>query len=177
MAKYTYKRFLVQKENSYLNDGATINDAALHDSDEWNIRITDVPFRVKGDAKDLPENDWKDEHGAEAFLPDELPVKSYDTTASFVFKGAKGTAGAKIKSFLDYLANGGYFKMFIEEFNIGRQHVRYDSYDPNAEYIDDDDDNTDGEDIITFKVKLRVDDPETAITHIKTTAEDKLGAE
>lgn len=164
MAKYTYKRFLVQKENEYLNDGTTANDTAIHDSDEWGIRIMDMPFKVKGDAKDVPTNDWHDEHGTEAFLPDELPMKAYDTTVSFVFKGAKGTAGTKIKSFLDYLANGGYFKMYVEEFKIGRQHVRYDSYDPNAEYIDDDDDNTEGEDIITFKVKLQVDDPETQVT-------------
>ena len=167
MAKYTYKRFLVQKENEYLNDGTTANDTTVHDSDEWGIRISDIPFKVKGDAKELPSNDWHDEHGSEEFIPDELPMKAYDTTVSFVFKGAKGTAGAKIKSFLDYLANGGRFKMYVEEYKMGRQHVRYDSYDPNAEYIDDDDDNKDGEDIILFKVKLQVNDPETQITLVK----------
>ena len=168
MAKYSYKRFLVQKENPYLNDGVTANDTAVHDSDEWGIRIMDVPFKVKGEAKDVPENDWKDGHGTEAFLPDELPVSSYDTTASLVFKGAKGTAGTKIKGFLDYLANGGYFKMYVEEFRMGRQHVRYSGYDPAAEYIEDDDDSADGEDIVTFKLKLRVDDPETQITLTKS---------
>lgn len=167
MAKYSYKRFLVQKENEYLNDGTTVNDTTIHDSDEWGIRIVDMPFKVKGKAKELPENDWKDEHGKEGFIPDVLPIEAYDTTVSFVFKGAKGTAGAKIKSFLDYLANGGYFKFYCEEFKQGRQHIRYDDYDPNAEYIDDDDDNADGEDIITFKVKLQVNDPETEITLTK----------
>jgi len=167
MAKYTYKRFLVQKENEYLNDGTTANDTTVHDSDEWGIRIMDFPLKIKGDAKEIPTNDWHDEHGLEAFLPDTLPISAYEAMAQFVFKGKKGTAGTKIKSILDFLANGGYFKIYIEEYKQGRQHVRYDSYESVAEYIDDDDDNTDGEDIITFKVKLQVDDPETQITLTK----------
>jgi hypothetical protein len=51
----------------------------------------------------VPSNDWFDENGKEVFLPDKLPIKAYETTIEFVFKGTKGTAGTKIKSFLDYL--------------------------------------------------------------------------
>lgn len=167
MAKYTYKRFLVQKDNAYLNDGVTVNDTTVHDSDEWNIRIMDAPFKVKGELKDVPSNDWHDENGLETFLPDTPAIKAYDMTVTFVFKGAKGTAAKKIKSFLDYLSNGGSFKLYVERHKIGRQHVRYDSYDPSAEYIDDDDENVNGEDIIKFKVKLKVDDPETEIVLTK----------
>lgn len=163
MARYSYKRFLIQKENAVLNDGATVNDTSVHDSDEWGIRIVNMPFNVKGDAKDIPVNNWKDEHGSEAFVPDSLPIKAYNVTVSFVFKGAKGTAGAKIKNFLDYLANNGYFKFYCEYYKTGRRHVRYVSYDPNAEYIDSNDASSEGEDIITFKVKLAVDDPETEV--------------
>ena len=88
------------------------------------------------------------------------------TTIEFVFKGTKGTAGTKIKSFLDYLANGGYFKMYCEWCKHGLQNVRYVSYDPNAEYIDNEDSDPESS-IITFKVKLAVDDPETSIILLK----------
>jgi hypothetical protein len=162
-----YKRFLIQKQNQYLNDGTTANDTTVHDSDEWGIRITKYPFKVKGDAKDVPSNDWFDEHGKETFLPDTLPIKAYETTVELVFKGTKKTAGTKIKSFIDYLANGGYFKMYCEWCVQGLQNIRYISYDPNAEYLNMDDSDTTGIDVITFKVKLGVDDPETYITLAK----------
>ena len=161
-----YKRFLIQKENQYLNDGVTVNDTTVHDSTEWNIWITKYPFKVKGEAKDLPTNDWFDENGKEVFLPDKLPIKAYETTIEFVFKGTKGTAGTKIKSFLDYLANGGYFKMYCEWCKHGLQNVRYVSYDPNAEYIDNEDSDPESS-IITFKVRLAIDDPETSIILLK----------
>ena len=162
-----YKRFLIQKENKYLNDGVTINDTSVHDSDEWGIRITKYPFKVKGDAKDVPINEWLDENGKEAFLPDNLTIKVYDTTVEFVFKGSKGTAGKKIKSFIDYMANGGYFKMYCEWCKQGLRHIRYITYDPDAEYINSDDADVSGVDIITFKIKLGVDDPETNVTLTK----------
>jgi hypothetical protein len=162
-----YKRFLIQKENKYLNDGTTLNDVTVHDSDEWNIRITKYPFKIKGDAKDVPSNDWLDQSGKESFVPDIIPIKAYETTVEFVFKGTKGTAGTKIKAFLDYLAYGGYFQMYCEWCRRGLQHVRYGGYDTNAEYLNNDDDDVNGIDVITFKVKLEVDDPETNITLTK----------
>jgi hypothetical protein len=162
-----YKRFLIQKENQYLNDGVTVNDTTVHDSTEWNIWITKYPFKVKGDAKDVPSNDWYDENGKEVFLPDKLPIKAYETTIEFVFKGTKGTERTQIKSFLDYLSNNGYFKMYCEWCKQGLQHIRYITYDPNAEYIDNDDSDATAKNIITFKVKLGVDDPETSITLTK----------
>lgn len=163
MARYSYKRFLIQKENAFLNDGVTPNDTTVHDSDEWNIRIMNIPFRVKGSAKDLPSNDWHGEHGKETFIPDVIPMQDYKTDCKMVYKGKKGNAGVKIKAFLDYLSNGGYFKIYIERFKIGRQHVRYIDYDPNAVYINDDDENTEADDIIEFTVSLNVDDPETDV--------------
>ena len=158
-----YKRFLVQKENQYLNDGVTLNDTTVHDSDEWGIRISKYPFQVKGEAKDLPSNDWFDENGKEVFLPDKLRIKPYETSVDFTFKGKKGEEGTKIKAFLDYLSDGGYFKIYCEWCKQGLQNVRYVSYDPNAEYIDNEDSEPESS-IITFKVKLAVDDPETSIT-------------
>jgi hypothetical protein len=100
-------------------------------------------------------------------LPDKLPIKAYETTIEFVFKGTKGTERTQIKSFLDYLSNNGYFKMYCEWCKQGLQHIRYITYDPNAEYIDNDDSDATAKNIITFKVKLGVDDPETSITLTK----------
>lgn len=155
-----YMPFYVQKENEYLNDGTTANDTTVHDSDEWNIRITDYPF-ISQDTKDLPENDWHDEHGKEVYIPDELPIKAYEVQVSFVYKGSKATAGAQIMSFLDYLRKGGYFKFYCEWAKMGAYHVRYVSCDTTKAYLYKGD--NDG-DVVTFKVKLAVDAPDKSVT-------------
>lgn len=145
-----YKPFLIQK----LSD-----EAPVRDSKEWNIWIKSVTFKVFPDLKDVSTRDWMDQQGDDEFLPNIPVYKAYKIECEFVFKGLYETANTQIKSFLKYLAEGGFFKFYDTYTKIGRTNIRYDSYDNDALYRREGQD-----DIVLFKVTLKVNDPITDIT-------------
>ena len=150
-----YKPFLIKKDVAYGDYGI---DTAVHSSDEWNVYVTSLPFRPFPDMKDLPSNDWKDEDGDDEYLPDRPAMQSYEMEVSFAYIGTAADAPAKISSFLQYLAFGGYFSIYSQYTGIGRKKVRYVSYDDDALSMDDS-----GREVVTFKVTLKVNDPVTNI--------------
>lgn len=149
----SYKPFLIQK----LTDNAPVRD-----SKEWNIWIKSVPFKVFPDMKDIPSRDWYDEHGTDEFLPTTPFYKAYETECQFVYIGVYESANTQIKSFLKYLAEGGFFKFYDTYTKIGRTNIRYVSNDEDVFYRREGND-----DIVQFKVTLKVNDPITDITLTK----------
>lgn len=149
----TYKPFLIQK----LTDNAPVRD-----SKEWNIWIKSVPFKVFPDMKDIPSRDWVDESGIDEFLPNTPFYKAYEIDCQFVYIGAYESANTQIKSFLKYLAEGGFFKFYDTYTKIGRTNIRYVSNDEDIFYRREGND-----DIVQFKVTLKVNDPITDITLTK----------
>lgn len=148
-----YKPFLIQK----LTDNAPVRD-----SKEWNIWIKSVPFKVFPDMKDIPSRDWYDENGDDEFLPSTPFYKAYEIECEFVYVGAYESANTQIKSFLKYLAEGGFFKFYDTYTKIGRTNIRYVSNDEDIFYRREGND-----DIVQFKVTLKVNDPITDITLTK----------
>ena len=149
----TYKPFLIQK----LTDNAPVRD-----SKEWNIWIKSVPFKVFPDMKDIPSRDWVDESGIDEFLLNTPFYKAYEIDCQFVYIGAYESANTQIKSFLKYLAEGGFFKFYDTYTKIGRTNIRYVSNDEDIFYRREGND-----DIVQFKVTLKVNDPITDITLTK----------
>lgn len=149
----TYKPFYIQK----LTDNAPVRD-----SKEWNIWIKSVPFKVFPDMKDIPSRDWVDESGIDEFLPNTPFYKAYEIDCQFVYIGAYESANTQIKSFLKYLAEGGFFKFYDTYTKIGRTNIRYVSNDEDIFYRREGND-----DIVQFKVTLKVNDPITDITLTK----------
>ena len=149
----TYKPFLIQK----LTDNAPVRD-----SKEWNIWIKSVPFKVFPDMKDIPSRDWVDESGIDEFLPNTPFYKAYEIDCQFVYIGAYESANTQIKSFLKYLAEGGFFKFYDTYTKIGRTNIRYVSNDEDIFYRREGND-----DIVQFKVTLKVNNPITDITLTK----------
>lgn len=148
------KRLLFQKLNACPSQGT---DAEVHSSMEWNIAPCEVPIPLFGDAKELPSNDWGDADGDDEFVPDVIPMKSYEVTLKLAYKG--NDFRTDLVNFLSYLAKGGMMKMYDEHRKIGRTGVRYVSFDPEAEEIHDG-----AESYIVFKVKVKVNDPITQIS-------------
>lgn len=142
-----------------MNDGAPVVDTF----DNWGIVCKDFPFKLYGEAKDLPSHDWKDEDGDDEYIPKELKIASYEVDVEFVYKGAIDSANTKIKGFLDYLTGrggtGAELMVYDTYTKIGRQSVRFVSVEEDVFFR-----QTEYGDILVFVVTFKVNDPVTDIT-------------
>ena len=145
------------------------NDALVVDTlDNWGIVCKEFPFKLYGEAKELPSHDWKDEDGEDEYVPETLPMAAYELEVEFVYKGAKDTANVKVKGFLDYLTGrdgkkeGAELMVYDTYTRIGRQHVRFVGVDEDIFWRQEE-----GGDVLTFTVTFKVNDPVTDITLAK----------
>ena len=145
-----------------MKDGAPVVDTL----DNWGIVCKDFPFRLYGEAKELPSHDWKDEDGDDEYIPDELRISAYEIDVEFVYKGEVETANTNIKAFLDYLTGrggtGAELMVYDTYTKIGRQGVRFVSVDEDVFFR-----QTDYGDVVVFSVTFKVNDPVTDITLAK----------
>ena len=150
-----YKGIYFQKQK----EGATVKESVA----DFGIWCKDFTFKIYGDAKDLASTDWKDKHGDDEFVPDEIMLKAYDIEVSFCYKGNAGSANVKIDTFLKYLTgldgSGSVMKAYDSYTGIGRQNIRFKSVSTDGELVRDDRNG----DIIVFKVIFKVNDPVTNV--------------
>ena len=139
-----------------MNDGAPVVDTF----DNWGIVCKDFPFKLYGEAKELPSHDWKDEDGDDEYIPNELKIASYEVDVEFAYKGAIDSANTKIKGFLDYLTGrggtGAELMVYDTYTKIGRQSVRFVSVEEDVFFR-----QTEYGDILVFVVTFKVNDPVT----------------
>lgn len=140
------------------------DDALAVDTfDRWGIVCKEFPFKLYGEAKELPSHDWKDEDGDDEYVPDELKIASYEMDVEFVYKGEMNTANTNIKDFLDYLTGrggtGAELMVYDTYTKIGRQHVRFVKVDDDVFWRSEG-----NEDVVVFVVTFKVNDPVTDIT-------------
>lgn len=140
------------------------SDALVVDTlDNWGIVCKEFPFKLYGEAKELPSHDWKDEDGDDEYIPSKLPIASYEVEVEFAYKGVMDSANASIKGFLDYLTgrdgSGVELAVYDTYTKIGRQHVRFVSVSDDVFYRQEE-----GGDVVVFSVTFKVNDPVTDIT-------------
>ena len=142
-----------------MKDNAPVVDTL----DNWGIVCKDFPFKLYGEAKDLPSHDWKDEDGDDEYIPDELKIAAYEMDVEFVYKGAVESANTNIRAFLDYLTGrggtGAELMVYDTYTKIGRQGVRFVSVDEDVFFR-----QTEYGDVVVFSVAFKVNDPVTDIT-------------
>ena len=144
------------------------NDALVIDTlDNWGIVCKDFPFKLYGEAKELPSHDWKDKDGDDEYIPDILPIAAYEMEVEFAYKGDMFTANSNIKGFLDYLTgregDGAEFMCYDTFTRIGRQKMRF--VRASEDIFHRDQNNSEyGCDVIVFSVTFKVNDPVTDIT-------------
>lgn len=131
----------------------------------YGVYCSKFPFRLIGDAKELPNNDWKDENGDDEYIPSKLPIKAYTIEVDFSYKGSMNTAQTNIGNFIRFISGqdgtGSELMVYDDFVKIGRQKVRYDGCSDDATLFV----RTPSEgDVVTFKVKFKVDDPVTNVT-------------
>lgn len=139
------------------------DDALVVDTlDDWGIVCKDFPFKLYGEAKELPSNGWKDEDGDDEYIPKELKIAAYEVDVEFAYKGDMNTANTEIRGFLDYLTGrggtGAELMVYDTYTKIGRQGVRFVSVDDDVFYRQED-----SGDVVVFAVTFKVNDPVTDI--------------
>lgn len=140
------------------------DDALVVDTyDNWGIVCKSFPFKLYGEAKELPSFDWKDEDGDDEYIPDELKMSAYEIDVEFVYKGEINSANANVRGFLDYLTGrggtGAELMIYDTYTKIGRQGVRYVKVEDDVFWRQEE-----GGDVIVFVVTFKVNDPITDIT-------------
>ena len=104
--------------------------------------------------------------------PDGLYLESYDMEVEFGCKKMAGTQSGDVMAsvsdvrnsvgtFLEYLRQSGFMKMYSGWTRTGRQNVRMDSVNDDAHWEPDE---GDGQEFLVFKVKFKVNDPSTDVT-------------
>ena len=152
-----------QRTDSYNSASGKVVDANPHYLNEWGLKLLERTQKLCGDAKDLYKNTWYDEDGDDEYVPDELPVGSYDLELTI---GAKSGAD-KIRDFIDYLRLGGSFNVYFSDSDDYCAGVRYESVETTAFKFRQSvringKDTT--EDLLVFKVKLKVNEPTTKVS-------------
>jgi hypothetical protein len=142
-----------------MKDNALVVDTL----DNWDIVCKEFPFKLYGEAKELPSHDWKDEDGDDEYIPSELPIAAYEMEVEFAYKGVMDSANANIKGFLDYLTgrdgSGVELMVYDTYTKIGRQSVRFVSVGDDVFHRQEE-----GGDVVVFSVTFKVNNPVTDIT-------------
>lgn len=139
------------------------SDALVVDSlDNWGIVCKEFPFKLYGEAKELPSHDWKGMDGNDEYIPSKLPVAAYDVKVEFAYKGVMDSANANVKGFLDYLTgrdgSGAELMVYDTYTKIGRQHIRYMNVKEDVFHRQEE-----SGDVVVFIVTFKVNDPVTDI--------------
>lgn len=134
--------------------------------DKFKIACMSFPFKKFPEAKELPTRDWSGEDGRDVYIPNEIPMKSYDLEVEFLYKGTEDAIAKDLSDFIEFLygrnfnATGGRLAIYDEHVKMGRIDVYVQSVDNNVYACND----TDTDAIASFKVKFMVENPTTEVT-------------
>lgn len=168
----------IKKKNNAGTETAYVNTET-----QFGMVVSEIPFRFVGDVKEPYGNDWKDEHGADVYLPDEgLKMKSYDMDVTFIYKGPRTVNNTQktftqdLRSFINYLTgndsttSGGTTTYYgsrltiYDTYNaVGRQDIYVKSISPDV-FVRQPVNNGTTQEIARFTIKFTVCDPMTDVS-------------
>ena len=135
------------------------SDTSVYGLSKWGIVATELPFKIVGEMKDIPSNNWYDENGDDEFIPTTPVYKAYEMEPKFIIEASSmGTLISNIREFILFLANDGDFAMYNPNTSVGRTNIRYVSYSDEATYNKLN--TSDGVSYVCkFSLKLKVNNP------------------
>jgi hypothetical protein len=142
----------------------------------YKIICQDFPFKKNPKPKDLPTRDWAGEDGLDVYVPDKIPMKSYDIDVTFLYVGTEQSIRTDISNFLDFICGrikadnsdtvkSGRLAIYNEYVGMGRKDVVVSEIDNEIYYVTD----CDPDAVAKIKVKFTVYDPTTEVTATETT--------
>ena len=137
----------------------------------YKIICQDFPFKKNPKPKDLPTRDWAGEDGLDVYIPDQIPMKSYDIEVTFLYVGTVANIRTDISNFLDFICGrikgnnsdtvkSGRLAIYNEYVGMGRKDVVVSDIDNEIYHATD----CDPDAVAKFKVKFMVYDPTTEVT-------------
>ena len=147
---------------------------------QWGIVCCKVPFKAGGKTKELPKQDWHDQHGEDTYIPNKLMFEAYDAEFELAYQGQElasnpfnlHKAFECIDTFKKWLSgndtvagSGATLKIYSPFAAIGRQGcylLEISDEEPHVQ-LKQEAGNLYNENVVTFKVKFRVTDPMTNI--------------
>lgn len=152
-----YQPLLIEKMHQSGNSPRVFDTSV--DFDVW---VQTLDYDTMGAVKELPKNDWLDEHGIEEFAPMQgLYLREAQMTIGFICIADREKSTLKVRRFLEYLigldGSGVFMKLFATNLGYGLKDVRYLSAKDFTIIPDDE------KEILTFKVQFQVNDPITKI--------------
>lgn len=145
---------------------------------QYGIACLQVPFKAGGKTKDPAKREWFDEHGEDTYLPNKLMFEAYDAEFELAYCGKElasnpfnlSLAMTQINAFKKWLSgndtsegSGAELKIYSPYSTIGRQGcylIEISDEDPHLQTVQSGS-NIYHENVVTFKVKIRVTDPVT----------------
>lgn len=138
--------------------------------EEYNIVCQEFPFKKNPNPKDLPTRDWAGADGLDVYIPDVIPMKSYDLEVTFLYVGTDLNIRGDISDFIDFLyghtsatgdtVQSGRLCIYNETVGMGRKDLVVSEIDNELFYCGESDPDA----VAKFKVKFTVYDPTTEVT-------------
>lgn len=132
---------------------------------QWGIVAKEIPL-PKYEVKELPSHDYIGEHGEDTYIPSFIPLKSYDMTIQFYYKGGMDLCYTNVvEGFISYLIgnkpinddynsiNEGGLIIYDPYNRVGKQKVYMKVFDPENMVM-----SSDGESL-SFKITFHITDP------------------
>lgn len=161
---FKFGDIIIQKQltTAYTSDSGVKIDCDAHYFNDWGLRVEELPLTILGEAKELYKNTWYDEDGDDEYVPNEMPLESYELEMTLgSYAGVEN-----IRSFLDYLRLGGAFMMYFPDRGFGIKNVRYlktetDAYQFKHKVRENGVDTE--KSLVIFKVTVKVNSPASTV--------------
>lgn len=126
--------------------------------EEFGLWIKHVPFTPYPKNKELVTQSWADEQGEDVYLsPNGVMSEAYDLEVEFVYYASDGLANERIQAFIDRI-KGKWLRIYDCYTRMGRQGVYLEEFGSDPTFQ-----RRGLKDTVLFKVKFRVNDPQTNI--------------
>lgn len=155
-------------------DGIAYNKGSVVNlSSAFKIVCQEFPFKKNPKPKDLPTRDWAGEDGLDVYMPEKLPVMSYDMEVTFLYKGTEETMRSDLNNFIDFLygrikgnsgdtVQSGLLAIYNEHTGMGRKNIVVSEVENELFYLT----VSDPDAVAKFKIKFTVYDPTTEVTPV-----------
>lgn len=124
---------------------------------QYGLLIKHAPFSISPKPKNIIKQEWKDQNGDDVYLPSTVVYEAYDLELEFVYFEPDNNANAMIRQFIADIS-GKWLKIYDTYTNIGRQAVYLEEVEEDPTFK-----RRNGRDCLVFKVKFRVNDPNTNV--------------
>lgn len=163
----------MEKQKTYIQqtyyDGSSYTKGPVVDIEaEFGCVATDFPLLVGEDMVEVVSREWAGEDGRDVYMPVHPAMKSYDATATFMFKGTEDTLRTNISQFIKYVtghnkdAVGAMLFIYNVYTQNGRKDVHVTKINPDMYYNEGYDDEKSASIEITFTIE----DPSTDVVPV-----------